>query len=343
MTSPPSESPEDRKWVTEPNEYVCELSEETQAIALEELREDHDIRQSALASMREWIKQNPKIRNCRMDAKFLLRFLRFKKYHIPLAQEALERYLLLRQTFGVAFNCLDITIPMMEELTNLGYIFACPKRDKKGRRVIVTRPGVFDLDKFTNGDMCRIHGIAYETLMEDEENQIRGFVHFADGQGVGFAYLTLFTIKEAVRIVKNGERTLPMRHKEIHGINVHPSMKFALDFGMSLISEKIKSRVTLYSNLDEVLESGNIETDILPKEYGGVMPMQEMIELWKGEVKAAHPVLMSHDKMEVDEELFSPKAREGAVSALKRNTTSCGSEGDSIYGITGNFRKLEVD
>lgn len=65
--------------------------------------------------------------------------------------------------------------------------------------------GVFDLNKFTNGDMCRIHGIVYETLMEDEENQVRGFVHFADGQGVGFAYLTLFTIKEAVRIVKNGE------------------------------------------------------------------------------------------------------------------------------------------
>lgn len=41
--------------------------------------------------------------------------------------------------------------------------------------------------------------------MEDEENQVRGFVHFADGSGVGFAYLTLFTIREAVRIVKNGE------------------------------------------------------------------------------------------------------------------------------------------
>ena len=53
--------------------------------------------------------------------------------------------------------------------------------------------------------MCRIHGIIYETLMEDEENQVRGFVHFADGAGVSFPYLTLFTPKEAVRIVKNGE------------------------------------------------------------------------------------------------------------------------------------------
>lgn len=65
--------------------------------------------------------------------------------------------------------------------------------------------------------MCRIHGIAYETLMEDEENQVRGYVHFADGQGVGFAYLTLFTIKEAVRIVKNGEvRSFSFTWKNIY-------------------------------------------------------------------------------------------------------------------------------
>ncbi|XP_018576771.1 alpha-tocopherol transfer protein-like [Anoplophora glabripennis] len=332
-----------REWVTDPDEYVCTLSDETQTIAKNELREDEHIRRSALASMREWIMQNSRIKNCRMDSNFLLRFLRFKKFHVTLAQEALERYILLRQTFGVAFNCLDITIPMMEELTNRGYLFASPKRDSKGRRVVIARPGVFDLDKFTNADMCRIHGIVYETLMEDEENQIRGFVHFADGQGVGFAYLTLFTIKEAVRIVKNGEKTLPMRHKEVHGINTLASMKFALDFGMSLISDKIKSRVRLYTNLDEALGSGYLERDVLPKEYGGTMPMDEMIVLWKEELKRSHPILMSHDKMEVEEDLFSPKAREGAVSALKRNNVSCGSERDSLCGVTGNFRKLEVD
>lgn len=59
---------------------------------------------------------------------------------------------------------------------------------------------------------------------------------------------------------------------------------------------------------------------------------------------AVHPRLMSHDKMEVDEDLFTPQAKEGAVSALKRNVTSCGgSQKESFYGITGNFRKLEVD
>lgn len=68
-----------------------------------------------------------------------------------------------------------------------------------------TPVAVFDPYKYTNADMLRVHGITYETLMEDEMNQIHGYIHFADGAGVGFHYLTLFTPKEAARIVKNGE------------------------------------------------------------------------------------------------------------------------------------------
>jgi hypothetical protein len=63
----------------------------------------------------------------------------------------------------------------------------------------------FDPYKYTNADILRVHGITYETLMEDEMNQVHGYIHFADGAGVGLHYLTLFTPKEAVRIVKNGE------------------------------------------------------------------------------------------------------------------------------------------
>lgn len=47
--------------------------------------------------------------------------------------------------------------------------------------------------------------MAYETLMENEENQIRGYVHIVDCTGVNLPYMTLFTPKEAVRIVKNAE------------------------------------------------------------------------------------------------------------------------------------------
>jgi len=50
-----------------------------------------------------------------------------------------------------------------------------------------------------------MHGVTYETLMEDQENQIRGFVHYTDAAGMCLQQITLFTPKQAVRIVKNGE------------------------------------------------------------------------------------------------------------------------------------------
>ncbi|KAG8224067.1 hypothetical protein J437_LFUL001144 [Ladona fulva] len=75
------------------------------------------------------------------------------------------------------------------------------------------------------------------------------------------------------------------------------------------------------------------------------MPMQEMIDLWKKELLEHRSTLLLHDQMKVREELFSEKAREGAVSALKAGglETSCALGSDSTLGITGSFRKLEVD
>ena len=42
---------------------------------------------------------------------------------------------------------------------------------------------------------------------------------------------------------------------------------------MALISEKIRKRVKLYTSVDDV----EIDKKLLPQEYGGVMPMKEMI------------------------------------------------------------------
>ena len=57
------------------------------------------------------------------DDSFLLRFLRVKKFSLPIAQETLERYLLLRHVYGtLMFHNLDIKDTVMDELLHLGYV-----------------------------------------------------------------------------------------------------------------------------------------------------------------------------------------------------------------------------
>lgn len=324
------------------DDYVFPYSDELRKVAEEELDETDAKRDHALKMLRDWAEKNPRIAKIRMDSVFLLKFLRAKKFSVPVAQENIERFLLLRHVRdGQLFMNLDCRLPQMNRLLDLGYMFALPKRDKAGRRVMFYRPGVFDLNEFSNEDMLRIHGICYETLLADEENQIRGVVHAGVGTGIGLQYLTLFTIKEAVRIAKNGEKLLPMRHSEMHGCNINPALKIAVDWGLSLLSEKLRNRVRLYTDIKDI----EMDKTLLPKEYGGVMPMAEMIKLWKKEVEAHRPVLLKDDEMSVHLHMYSEAARDGSVSALKQNLNACSAftEKNSTYGLAGSFRKLEVD
>lgn len=55
------------------------------------------------------------------DSSFLLRFLRSKKFSVPITQESIERYLLLRQSYdGVIFQNMDMNLSPIKELIRLG-------------------------------------------------------------------------------------------------------------------------------------------------------------------------------------------------------------------------------
>lgn len=54
------------EWVVNEDEYECTLSEDIQKMAKDELREDKNTRDQALEQMRNWIKMNPRILNCRL-------------------------------------------------------------------------------------------------------------------------------------------------------------------------------------------------------------------------------------------------------------------------------------
>lgn len=65
-----------------------------------------------------------------------------------------------------------------------------------------------------------------------------------------------------------------MRHKGFHVINVHKSLGLISDFILGHMNEKLRKRTQLYSSFKEFKA---IDKKFLPKEYGGKIPMSEMI------------------------------------------------------------------
>lgn len=53
--------------------------------------------------------------------------------------------------------------------------------------------------------MTQVHLLTYETLINDEENQVLGFTHIGDGKSVNMAHVTLWSPTEFATIIKWGE------------------------------------------------------------------------------------------------------------------------------------------
>jgi hypothetical protein len=104
------------------DDYKFKLSKDLEEIAKDELRETEEVRQHAIQALRDWILKNPRIEKTRLDSNFLLRFLRFRKFSVPMAMEALERFLVLKNgTYGRGwFNQIDIDKPSILKLIDDG-------------------------------------------------------------------------------------------------------------------------------------------------------------------------------------------------------------------------------
>lgn len=60
----------------------------------------------------------------------------------------------------------------------------------------------------------------------------------------------------------------------MHGNNIPAAFKMIANYALSLVSDKLRSRINIYSKMEEMT---SVEKDILPKEYGGIVPMADMI------------------------------------------------------------------
>ncbi|KAK3878038.1 hypothetical protein Pcinc_017298 [Petrolisthes cinctipes] len=305
------------------DDYVCTLPPEVRKLASADLMENESTRATALHQMRQFVTRNAAITKCRLDGNFLLRFLRMKKFRVRESQELLEKYLRMRQDNPQWFLGLDVRDPTLDSLISSGYFFALPERDESGRRVFFSVAGKMDPTRFTTSDQMRSMQVGFESLLEDEENQVRGFTYIFDEKDLGLSLITLWSPSEVAKAFQCCEKTIPMRHKEIHIVNLPTALMAVFEFAKTLLSDKIKSRFQMHSE-DAKLRKA-VPARLLPREYGGTVPMEEMIKMYKKELEAVRPRVLMLDQMNITKKV-KRKAVEKAITTIQRN-----------------FKKLDID
>ncbi|XP_077557972.1 alpha-tocopherol transfer protein-like [Haemaphysalis longicornis] len=207
--------------------------------------------------------------DCPKDEKFLLKFLRARKYEAEAAFRSIKNYFRARRDNPDIFDdFVPSAIPYDAVCRKNRLVTASTQRDALGRGVVLIKTGAWD------GSICSVYEfisccfMVVEWLLLHEDVQKRGVVYILDYQGLGLHHLTQFTPLLIRRLVHISEDCLPVRVKAVYVVN-GPSV-FDVIFAITkpFMKAKLVERVHLIgSNVEKLLNV--VPSDVIPKEFEG--------------------------------------------------------------------------
>ncbi|KAK3579210.1 hypothetical protein CHS0354_022755 [Potamilus streckersoni] len=246
-------------------EYQCELDENSNKKAKLELHEDPKERLSAASTLREWVRQQDWLRTP-TDDKYLLSFLRARKFSQLGARELLENYWTVRTKISEWYSDVDPADNKVQDIIRKGIYLPLPGRDRNGRKVVLVRLGAADPSEKSFDDVMRANLALFDYLLLDENIQVNGLVFIVDLTGFTRQHFMATGVENSKKCMLVTQKALPGRIKELHYYNTGSVFETIFNLIRPLMSEKLRNRVHVHGqNLTTVYD--NIDMSLLPEEY----------------------------------------------------------------------------
>jgi hypothetical protein len=232
--------------MTTSSAYICTLSETDQKRAEEELNEKVAWRLRDIDALRQMIRQCPGI-NSRLDDPFLLRFLRTKKFDYDRALRLLVNYYRVRADYPEIFT--NFRPSAVRSILEAGIVNVLDKRDQAGRRVIVFRPGKWDLTNpnINSDQIFKALLITLEFILEtEEETQLNGVIFIQEMSEITWQHFRRLSIAMFRRNLDVLQEAFPIRLKSMNVVQNPRIFTLVFNIIYPLLKEKMRSRVYLY-------------------------------------------------------------------------------------------------
>lgn len=237
-----------------------------------------------------------------------------------------ERNYLLGKLFPAYYDFdIDKDFERALKFFESGFVYPLRARDEMGRKILVMRQGKRNCDEFSSADVLRMVRYAAILALEEEENQVAGFVLLIDYEDLTLKHLlTPMEMKVGMEALKT---CVAMRQKKYLLMNMSKVSQMAVELCKTFMSEKMRNRITVINDKNE-LENHFKSISCLPKEFGGEIPeaeyVKEFIELMKKNRHIFKQTLEAEiDWSKVPEDKISPE--------------------DFQFDEMGSFRKLQID
>ncbi|XP_055702661.1 alpha-tocopherol transfer protein-like [Phlebotomus papatasi] len=275
--------------------------------------------------IREWLDKQPHLPKD-MDDGRLRTFLRGCKFSLEKVKRKLDMYYTMRNAVPEFFNDRDIDRPDLKEIMDNCHIPPLPGLTPNGRRVTILRALDKDIPTPNAAEAMKLVMMIGDIRLLEESVGVAGDVFIFDAVAASPKHIPKFTPQILKKFFICVQEAYPAKIKEIHVINVSPLVDSLVNFVKPFLKEKIRNRIFLHSNIDELYKY--VPKSMLPSEYGGdAGPIRDINEQWRQKLRSYTPWFKEQENSKANESL-----RPGAPKTA-----------DDLFGMDGTFRKLTID
>ncbi|XP_011871609.1 PREDICTED: alpha-tocopherol transfer protein-like [Vollenhovia emeryi] len=259
-----------------------DLTSEDKRYAAAHLNETDETRESAIAEMRHWLKENDNSL-AQIDDFFILRFLRVCKFNLEKTRIRMQNYYKQKSRLPEWYMNKDPCRPELQELLDMGVFLPLRKPDGQGRLVIVVYGTRHDPRKHKIADLCTIGIMAVELAMRNyPAASLYGCSVFINVANPTMRHALQLQPQVIMNIVHTWQSCYPIRMQSITMFNAPEYIDVVARIFRSFMTEKLKNRFHIYSHRTTQNCFEDIPANILPVEYGGTDgTVQELAEYWK--------------------------------------------------------------
>ncbi|XP_017469113.1 PREDICTED: alpha-tocopherol transfer protein-like [Rhagoletis zephyria] len=271
-----------------------------------------------------WIRAQPHMQNLLEEE--ALHFFHACKNSMEMSKQVLDTNLTVRTHCDDFFANLDCERPELQRAMRTVSICPLPQTTSDGYRVIIGKLADTNASNFNFVDVMKLYCMIFDLWMY--EDGIRpGHIIVIDLKGVTLGHVARIGIFQMKKFLFYLQEAAAIRLIGFHFINIVPFMDKILGLMTPFMKKELTSILYVHSNLEDFFK--HVPQSILPKDYGGQEPeCIEMRETFHRKLKDSRADMMEFEKRhQVNEKLRPGKAKNAS----------------DLFGIQGNFKKLDID
>ena len=207
----------------------------------------------------------------RKDNRFLLRFLRARKYNMDRAVQLYVNYFKYRRKFSHLLT--DFHPHHVQDVIQLGLFGVLNKPMYNGSRALCVIPSRWDYEQVPPNQPYKTFLLMLEKLVEDEEVQVHGLSIFDDMGGMSWHLAYAFVSSEELQrgALVELQDSFPVRFKGFHMFNQPWYLSMIMTIVRPFLSQKHRDRIQTHGDNYEALHD-YIDVDHIPGDFGGNAP-----------------------------------------------------------------------